>query len=106
MSAAFTLKRTARLPSRAITLSGNGITTLQGIDSCAFVYEAAAGGTPVSLTATVTDAANMVIRVDFGATDVATVGTYKWHIKVTQGGLDMYFPEVGFYTFAITPTLE
>ena len=108
MADAFSFKRTARLPIRVITLAGNGLSNLDGIDpgSVKFVYRQAGVEERKEIAGTVQDSAAMKVAIPFGAIDVATEGKYQWQIEVTVGGLTMCFPEKGFYTFAVTDNIE
>lgn len=107
MSDAFSLKLGARLPSRTITLAGNGITSLDELDpgSIKFRYRKKGVVERNDIAAVIVDAAAMKIRVDFGAVDTDEIATYEWDIEATVGGLKMYFPEKGFYTFSVTGTI-
>lgn len=106
MSDAFSFKKGARLPSRTLTLSGNGITTLTGVDSVTFVYRESGVTERRTIAAVITDAPNMKVRVDFGASDVAAIKKFQWHVEAVVGGLTMCFPEKGFYTFSVTEAIE
>lgn len=108
MSDQFSYKRGMRLPSRIITLSGNGLTSLDSIDanSLKFVYRRKGVTERKEIAAMVVDEATMRIMVDFGAVDTAVIAQYQWHVEATIGGLPMAFPELGFYTFSITDTIE
>lgn len=102
----FSFKRGARLPTRTITLVGNGLTNLDGIDGVKFVYRTAGVEERKEIVASVADSAAMKVQVAFGATDVAVEAKYQWHVEVTIGGLIMCFPEKGFFTFSVTDTIE
>lgn len=105
---AFSYKRGMRLPSRIITLVGNGVTNLTAIDpgSIKFVYRPKETNQRKEIAASVVDAALMKIDVDFGAVDTSVAAQYQWHVEATIGGLVMAWPEKGFYTFSVTETIE
>lgn len=105
---AFSYKRGMRLPARIITLTGNGVTTLAALDSNSikFVYRKKGVVERKLIAATISDAAAMKIEVDFGTIDTATIAQYQWHVEAAIGGLVMAFPELGFYTFSVTDTIE
>jgi len=108
MSDVFSYKRGMRLPSRIITLSGNGLTSLDTVDSGSvkFVYRRKGIAERIEISAIVIDEALMRIEVDFSSVDTGTIGQYQWHVEAKVGGLPMAFPERGFYTFSITETIE
>jgi hypothetical protein len=106
MADAFSFKKGVRLPSRTITLSGNGLTTLVGVDQVVFVYRKKGVAERNEIIAVVTDAAAMKVRVDFGALDVDEIATYQWQCEAVVGGERMAFPEKGFYTFSVTENIE
>lgn len=108
MSDAFSYKRGMRLPSRIITLTGNGLTSLTGVDpgSIKFVYRTQGTHERSVIVASVVDSPTMKIEVDFGAVNTGTIAQYQWHVEATVGGLPMAFPEKGFYTFSIVETIE
>lgn len=108
MKDSFSYKKGMRLPSRFITLAGNGVTSLTQLDvgSIKFVYRKV--GFPLErnvIDATIVDAAAMRISVDFGTVDTDELAQYQWHVEAKIGGLPMAFPEVGFYTFSVTDTI-
>lgn len=108
MSDAFSYKRGMRLPSRIVTLAGNGLTTLDTVDpgSINFVYRTKAANERKLIAAVVVDAAAMKVEIDFGSVDTSVIAQYQWHIEATVGGLPMAFPERGFYTFSVTDQIE
>jgi hypothetical protein len=110
MADSFSFKRGARLPVRVITITGNGLTNLDVIDSAKFVYRALVDSVPVEerreIAASVFDSDAMQVSVAFAALDVSVEGKYQWHIEVAVSGLLMYFPEKGFYTFSVTDNIE
>ena len=106
MADLFSFKKGARLPSRTITLVGNGLTTLTGIDNAKFIYRKSGVVERTEILAVVVDVDLLQIRVDFAALDVDEISKYQWHVEVTIGGLVMCFPEKGFYTFSVTETIE
>jgi hypothetical protein len=107
MADAFSYKLGMRLPSRIITLSGNGLTSLDLIDpgSIKFVYRRKGVVERNEITATIVNSAKMQIAVDFGAVDTDEIAQYQWHVEARIGALPMAFPEVDFYTFSITGTI-
>lgn len=104
---AFSYKKGMRLPSRIITLAGNGVTSLAQLDSGSikFVYRKKGVVERNEILATIVDAAARTIAVDFGAVGTDELATYQWHVEAKIGGLPMAFPEEGFYTFAVTDTI-
>lgn len=107
MKDAFSYKKGMRLPSRFITLAGNGVTSLTQLDvgSIKFVYRKTGVAERNAIDATIVDAAAMRISVDFGTVDTDEIAQYQWHVEAKIGGLPMAFPEVGFYTFSVTDTI-
>jgi hypothetical protein len=101
---AFSYKKGMRLPSRIITLAGNGVTSLAQLDvgSIKFVYRKKGVVERNEILATIVDAAARTISVDFGTVDTDEIAQYQWHVEARIGGLSMAFPEVGFYTFSVT----
>lgn len=108
MSDVFSYKKGMRLPSRIITLAGNGITTLTELDpgSIKFVYRKKGVAERVEIAASIVSASAKTIEVDFGAVDTDEIAQYQWHVEATVGGLTMAWPERGFYTFSVTEAIE
>lgn len=106
----FSFKRGIYGPARIVTLNGNGLTNLDGIDSVKFVYRTLVDGVPVEerneIVATVHDSAAMQVLVTFSALDVDVEAKYQWQVEVVVGGVTMAFPEKGFYTFSVTDNIE
>lgn len=105
---AFSFKRGMRLPSRIVTLVGNGLANLDSIDpgSIKFVYRKKGVVERNLITATVVSSTAMTIKVDFGTLDTDELARYEWHIEATIGGLGLAWPERDFYTFSVTETIE
>ena len=111
MSDAFSLKKGAGLPARVITLTGNGLANLDDVDTdgIKFVYRLkdrlVDAPTPVEIAATIvsSEARTILVVIDGETMDV---GRYEWHVRALVGGKAMYFPERGFYYFAVTETIE
>lgn len=107
MSDAFSFKVGAQLPSRTMTLTGNGLTSLASIDAntMLFVYRPKGTATRTTIPATIVDAAAMKIQIDFGTVDTATAGSFDWEIEAQIGGKKLYWPEKGFYSFSVTANI-
>lgn len=110
MSDAFSYKHRMRLPSRIITLAGNGVASLSELDPgsikfCYRVKDSQADRKLISATP-IGDPADLQVQVDFAAVDTGTEAQYEWHIEATINGLTLAWPERGFYTFSITDTIE
>jgi hypothetical protein len=105
---AFSFKKDARLPSRIVTLSGNGLADLSTIDAntMLFVYRLKGDTVRKTITATITSIPLMKIQVDFASIDTQNLGKYEWHIEAQITGKKMYWPEKGFYTFSVTDNIE
>lgn len=107
MSDAFSFKLGMRLPTRILTLAGNGLTSLATIDvgTIKFVYRKKGVAERNEIAATIFDSAKMQIAVNFGTVDTDELAQYQWHVEAKVGGLLMAFPEKGFYTFSVTETI-
>lgn len=103
----FSYKKGMRLPSRVLTLDGNGIASLAELDpgSIRFVYRKKGVAERNEITPTIVDAAARKIRVDFGAIDTNTIAAYQFHVEGMVGGKLLAWPERGFYTFSVTETI-
>jgi hypothetical protein len=106
MRDAFSFKRTARLPSREMTLKSAAAFDLATASSVKFVYREMGVDERREIAAVTVDAPTKKIRVEFGDTDVATIARYEWHVEVVIGGKTMCFPESGYYTFSVTELIE
>lgn len=104
MALLFTLKKGARLPSQTWTLTSGAAFNLTTADTVKFVYRLKDALERVEVTLAVVSAA--VVRLDppVGVSD--SLGTHECHVEATFGGLRMDFPNTGFDTFKITPTIE
>ncbi len=106
MSIAFKIKKGNLLPALAITLSSDTTFDLADASSVAFIYRARGATERNSITAAVTDAPGKVIRVDWDAGAVDTVGIFEFHVEATFTSGVMSFPSTGFSLFQVTPTIE
>ena len=104
MAQLFSLKKGARLPSQTWTLTSGATFDLTTADSVKFVYRLKGTVERVEVTLAVVSAA--VVRLDppIGVSD--SEGTHQCHVEAVFAGLRMDFPNEGFDTFKITPTIE
>lgn len=102
MSTLFSYKQGARLPSVELTLESSADYDLSQATTVEFRYRKKSEVTVETTTCAVTDAPTKKVRLDVTANMVDEVGIFQCHVKVTIGGLDMFFPQVGFDDFRVT----
>lgn len=62
------------------------------------------GGPLITLSSSITDATHGVVTHITDGT--VPVGTYNVELKVTQGGLPVWFPNIGYETLIVNPQLD
>lgn len=114
MADLFSFKKGARLPSRSLKLKSSASFDLAQASSITFVYRTKGVVERRTIAVVVfgattydaeTEQYSASITVDFGATDVATVASFEWHVEAVFSGKTMCFPEKDFYTFSVTETI-
>ena len=104
MAQLFSLKKGARLPAQTWTLTSSAAFDLTTASSVKFVYRLKGTVERVETTLVVVSAAVVRLDADVGISD--SEGTHQCHVEAVWGGLRMDFPNEGFDTFKITPTIE
>lgn len=107
----FTLKQHDRLPSIQATLSTGTPPVevdLTSALSVKFIMSSAVGGTVlINAAATIVDAANGVVRYDWGLTDTSAAGSFVAEWQVTwSGNKEQSFPTTSYHSIAIVPDLD
>jgi hypothetical protein len=104
MAQLFSLKKGARHPSQTWTQTSVAEFDLTEADSVTFVYRLKGQVERVEVTLTVVSAVVVRLDTDEGISD--SEGTHQCHVEAVFDGMRMDFPNEGFDTFKIGPTIE
>lgn len=104
MAELFSLKKGARLPSQTWTLTASATFDLTTATAVKFVYRLKGVAERVEVTLTVLTATTVRLDPPVGVSD--SIGTHECQVEATIGGLRLDFPNEGFDTFRITPSID